>query len=37
MLFRSSNLNAVKKSAGAGYVHGSPLGNDMFKAGLIHR
>ncbi|KAI8889092.1 hypothetical protein K501DRAFT_239409 [Backusella circina FSU 941] len=37
MLFRGSSLDAVKKAAssGASYVHGSPLGNDMFKAGLI--
>ncbi|KAI8638434.1 hypothetical protein BD408DRAFT_423060 [Parasitella parasitica] len=37
MMFRTSNLDAVKKLAGssAKLLHGSPLGNDMFKAQLI--
>lgn len=39
VLFRCSNLNAVKKLAGskARLLHASPAGNDMFKANLIKR
>lgn len=39
MMFRTSNLNAVKKLAGsdAKLLHSSPLGNDMFKAQIIKR
>ncbi|CEI88614.1 hypothetical protein RMCBS344292_02996 [Rhizopus microsporus] len=37
VLFRCSNLNAVKKLANSktSLVHASPAGNDMFKANLI--
>ncbi|OBZ88842.1 Vacuolar membrane protease [Choanephora cucurbitarum] len=37
ILFRSSNLNAVKKLAysSASFKHGSPLGNDIFRLKLI--
>ncbi|KAI8094094.1 hypothetical protein BDF21DRAFT_375030 [Thamnidium elegans] len=37
IMFRCSNLNAVQKLArsSASFKHGSPLGNDMFKADLI--
>ncbi|KAI8361714.1 hypothetical protein BD560DRAFT_404498 [Blakeslea trispora] len=37
VLFRCSNLNAVKKlaSSSATFKHGSPLGNDMFKLQLL--
>lgn len=39
VLFRCSNLNAVKKLANSktSLVHASPAGNDMFKANLIKR
>ncbi|KAI7889790.1 uncharacterized protein EV154DRAFT_269738 [Mucor mucedo] len=37
LMFRCSNLNAVKKLANsnAAFKHASPLGNDMFKAQLL--
>jgi hypothetical protein len=39
IMFRCSNLDAVKKLANSksGLKHGSPLGNDMFKAQLLKR
>jgi hypothetical protein len=39
IMFRCSNLDAVKKIANskAGLKHGSPLGNDMFRAQLLKR
>jgi hypothetical protein len=39
IMFRCSNLDAVKKLANskARLKHGSPLGNDMFKAQLLKR
>jgi hypothetical protein len=39
LLFRCTNLDAVQKigKSGAGYLHASAIGNDMFAAQLIKR